>query len=57
MPGWVRSWNGVNNILGRQGNGQLHCWKADSNAIIDIIPVDHVANVTIAAAWDVHRRR
>ncbi|XP_026315746.1 putative fatty acyl-CoA reductase CG5065 [Hyposmocoma kahamanoa] len=57
IPGWINGWKGLNNILGRQSIGQLHCWKADRNAVVDVIPVDYVANLTIAVAWDVHRRR
>lgn len=56
-PGWINGFKGLNMVLGRQATGQLRCWKVDRNAIIDIIPVDHVANLLIAVAWDVCRSR
>lgn len=57
MPGWANSCKGLNGVLDKLGKGELHCWRADYNAIIDLIPVDYVANLTIAVAWDAHRRR
>lgn len=56
-PGWVNSWQGLNSILVKQGKGLLRCWNTDRHLVLDLIPVDYVANLMIAAAWDINKRR
>lgn len=33
--------------------GILRVMQGDANAIVDLVPVDHVCNAIIAAAWNV----
>lgn len=56
-PGWVAGWTGLVVITAAAGKGMSMCWWCDPTNVLDIVPVDYVANISIAAAWDTHKRR
>ncbi|XP_069484627.1 fatty acyl-CoA reductase 2 [Ambystoma mexicanum] len=51
FPGWIDNFNGPSGILIAAGKGILRTMKATNNAIADLIPVDVVINLTLAAGW------
>ncbi|KAJ3619069.1 hypothetical protein MTP99_005856 [Tenebrio molitor] len=53
--GWVDNLNGVIGILLLAGLGILQSMHAKKNSPALLVPVDYVANCTLAAAWKVHR--
>ncbi|XP_049870165.1 putative fatty acyl-CoA reductase CG5065 isoform X2 [Pectinophora gossypiella] len=55
IKGWVQGWNGGNTVILFQGIGLIRSWNCNVDAIIDIIPADIVANLIVAAAWDIAR--
>ncbi|XP_004700252.1 fatty acyl-CoA reductase 2 [Echinops telfairi] len=57
FPGWVDNLNGPSGIIISIGKGLIRFLKGTPLAIADIIPVDTVINLTLAAGWytAVHR--
>lgn len=51
LPGWVDNVNGPTGIILACGKGLLRTMYNKPTAIADIIPVDFVINLIIAAAW------
>jgi len=51
MPGWIDNVNGPTGLILAVGKGILRTMYNNSSAIADIIPVDMVINLIIAAAW------
>ncbi|KAL3842113.1 hypothetical protein ACJMK2_020165 [Sinanodonta woodiana] len=49
--GWVDNFNGPSGVFAAIGSGLLRSMKGDFDATADIIPVDFVCNLIIAAAW------
>eukprot|EP00051_Salpingoeca_urceolata_P014934 m.190660 g.190660 ORF g.190660 m.190660 type:complete len:534 (+) comp18238_c0_seq3:853-2454(+) len=50
-PGWVDNFNGTVGLSLAVGTGVLRVLPGAKNARCDIVPVDFVANVLVAAAW------
>ncbi|NWI98734.1 FACR1 reductase, partial [Crypturellus undulatus] len=57
FPGWIDSFNGTSGIFVAAGKGILRSVIANNEAVADMIPVDVVINLTLAAGWytAVHR--
>lgn len=57
FAGWIDNFNGPSGIFIAAGKGILRTMKASNNAVADLIPVDVVVNLTLAAGWHtaVHR--
>lgn len=51
--GWVDTLIGPGGLVLAAALGILRVMQGDSNAIVDLVPVDHVCNAIIAAAWSV----
>ncbi|GBP60252.1 Putative fatty acyl-CoA reductase CG5065 [Eumeta japonica] len=54
--GWVDNWGGANGPIVGMGKGLVRTWPAAPDTMIDFVPVDMVANLLIAVAWDTHVR-
>ncbi|XP_074554579.1 fatty acyl-CoA reductase 1 isoform X3 [Halichoeres trimaculatus] len=59
FPGWIDNFNGPSGVFIAAGKGILRTMKANNDAVADLIPVDVVINLTLAAGWytAVHRRK
>ncbi|XP_034529544.1 fatty acyl-CoA reductase 1 isoform X3 [Notolabrus celidotus] len=59
FPGWIDNFNGPSGVFIAAGKGILRTMKANNDAVADLIPVDMVINLTVAAGWytAVHRRK
>ncbi|XP_072906004.1 fatty acyl-CoA reductase 1 isoform X4 [Hemitrygon akajei] len=59
FPGWIDNFNGPSGLFIAAGKGILRTMRAANSAVADLIPVDVVINMTLAAAWysGVHRPR
>ncbi|XP_038663847.1 fatty acyl-CoA reductase 1 isoform X2 [Scyliorhinus canicula] len=57
FPGWIDNFNGPSGLFIAAGKGILRTMRASNSAVADLIPVDVVINMTLAAAWysGVHR--
>nr|XP_044995431.1 fatty acyl-CoA reductase 2 isoform X2 [Jaculus jaculus] len=57
FPGWVDNLNGPSGMIIATGKGFLRSIRATPMAVADLIPVDMVVNLTLAAGWytAVHR--
>ncbi|NXI62447.1 FACR1 reductase, partial [Anseranas semipalmata] len=57
FPGWIDSFNGTSGIFVAVCKGILRTVIANNEAVADMIPVDVVINLTLAAGWytAVHR--
>ncbi|XP_075409432.1 fatty acyl-CoA reductase 2-like [Tenrec ecaudatus] len=57
FPGWIDNLNGLTWVMIKTGKGLLRFLKGDPIGVADIIPVDIVVNLTLAAGWHtaVHR--
>lgn len=57
FPGWIDNFNGPSGIFIAAGKGILRTMRASNDAVADLIPVDVVINLTLAAGWytAVHR--
>ncbi|XP_072906002.1 fatty acyl-CoA reductase 1 isoform X2 [Hemitrygon akajei] len=57
FPGWIDNFNGPSGLFIAAGKGILRTMRAANSAVADLIPVDVVINMTLAAAWysGVHR--
>ncbi|KAH6935247.1 hypothetical protein HPB50_004816 [Hyalomma asiaticum] len=51
LPGWVDNYNGITGITVALGLGLLPSLLAKKEDLVDIVPVDIVANTLICAAW------
>ena len=51
FPGWLDNFNGPTGLFQAQSVGILRCMLGKREATADIIPVDVVINMMIAAAW------
>lgn len=49
FPGWIEGNRMVDPIITHYGKGQLSCFLADPDTVLDVIPADMVANATLAA--------
>ncbi|KAM4523646.1 fatty acyl-CoA reductase 1 [Fundulus diaphanus] len=57
FPGWIDNFNGASGVFIAAGKGILRTMRANNEAVADLIPVDMVINLTLAAGWytAVHR--
>ncbi|NXI65638.1 FACR1 reductase, partial [Anseranas semipalmata] len=51
FPGWIDNFNGPSGLFIAAGKGILRTMRATNGAVADLVPVDVVVNVTLAAAW------
>lgn len=51
FPGWIDNYNGATGLFQAQSIGILGCMIGKKDATADMIPVDVVINMMIAAAW------
>lgn len=51
LPGWIDNLGGITPILMPAGRGLLQSIICDKNLIVDVVPVDHVVDTLICAAW------
>ncbi|XP_040885948.1 fatty acyl-CoA reductase 1 isoform X1 [Toxotes jaculatrix] len=59
FSGWIDNFNGPSGVFIAAGKGILRTMRANNDAVADLIPVDVVINLTLAAGWytAVHRRK
>ncbi|CAG7733293.1 unnamed protein product, partial [Allacma fusca] len=50
FPGWVDNLNGFNGYIAGISKGIIRCVYVTSKGTVDVVPVDHVANLTLVAA-------
>lgn len=50
-PSWVEGMHGVTGFIMEVNRGTLQCIIANPDAKMDVIPVDYVVNMILAAAW------
>lgn len=50
-PGWLDNWNGPTGIVSAVGNGIFRTIICEQDFVVDVVPVDIVINLVIAAAW------
>ncbi|XP_041471919.1 fatty acyl-CoA reductase 1-like isoform X1 [Lytechinus variegatus] len=51
FPGWIDNFNGPSGVFIAVGKGLLRMMIGDVEAVVDISPVDFVANAMIGATW------
>ncbi|XP_022907146.1 putative fatty acyl-CoA reductase CG5065 [Onthophagus taurus] len=51
FPGWVDNISGITGIMMEIGRGSIKSIIADEKNVMDLIPVDVVANTLVTAAW------
>ncbi|XP_025122471.1 fatty acyl-CoA reductase 1 isoform X4 [Bubalus bubalis] len=51
FPGWIDNFNGPSGLFIAAGKGILRTMRASNNALADLVPVDVVVNMSLAAAW------
>uniref|UniRef100_U3IBS5 Fatty acyl-CoA reductase n=3 Tax=Anas TaxID=8835 RepID=U3IBS5_ANAPP len=51
FPGWIDNFNGPSGLFIAAGKGILRTMRATNGAVADLVPVDVVVNMTLAAAW------
>lgn len=51
LVGWLDNWNGPTGIIAAAGKGIFRTMFCDPNKTADLIPVDMVINLMLAAAW------
>ncbi|KAL0789750.1 hypothetical protein Bca101_005996 [Brassica carinata] len=49
FPGWIEGLRTIDSVIVAYGKGRLKCFLADSNSVLDLIPVDMVANAMVMA--------
>ncbi|CAN8277800.1 unnamed protein product [Cochlearia groenlandica] len=49
FPGWIEGLRTIDSVIVAFGKGRLKCFLADPNSVLDLIPVDMVANAMITA--------
>lgn len=52
VKGWVDNFNGPSGLMAALSKGLLRSMVGDESATADIVPVDSVVNLLLAAAWD-----
>uniref|UniRef100_G3Q918 Fatty acyl-CoA reductase n=1 Tax=Gasterosteus aculeatus aculeatus TaxID=481459 RepID=G3Q918_GASAC len=57
FPGWIDNFNGPSGVFIAAGKGILRTMRANNDAVADLIPVDVVINLTLAAGWYTAERR
>ncbi|XP_023633778.1 probable fatty acyl-CoA reductase 5 isoform X2 [Capsella rubella] len=50
FPGWIEGLRTLDSVVVAFGKGRLKCFLADPNSVLDLIPVDMVANAMVTAA-------
>ncbi|XP_023633854.1 probable fatty acyl-CoA reductase 4 isoform X2 [Capsella rubella] len=50
FPGWIEGLRTIDSVIVAYGKGRLKCFLADPNSVLDLIPVDMVANAMVNAA-------
>eukprot|EP01125_Pyxidicula_operculata_P022755 TRINITY_DN9554_c0_g1_i1.p1 TRINITY_DN9554_c0_g1~~TRINITY_DN9554_c0_g1_i1.p1 ORF type:complete len:466 (+),score=37.36 TRINITY_DN9554_c0_g1_i1:56-1453(+) len=50
-PGWVDSFLGASGIVSAVGLGALHFMIGSGSCVVDLIPVDYVANTILSVSW------
>ncbi|KOB73764.1 Fatty-acyl-CoA reductase [Operophtera brumata] len=50
VPGWICNWNGASGLVTSAAKGLTRIVYGDPKAVLDLIPVDYVSNLIIAAA-------
>lgn len=53
FPGWINNIYGATGVVVGAGVGLLRTMHCDEDMLAEVVPVDMVINVMIAAAWDV----
>ncbi|XP_034234856.1 putative fatty acyl-CoA reductase CG5065 [Thrips palmi] len=51
VAGWVDNWNGPTGIIAAAGKGFFRTMLCHESKVADLVPVDMVINLMIAAAW------
>ncbi|XP_049677264.1 fatty acyl-CoA reductase 1 isoform X4 [Accipiter gentilis] len=51
FPGWIDNFNGPSGVFIAAGKGILRTMRASNDAVADLVPVDVVINMALAAAW------
>uniref|UniRef100_A0A8B9BDS0 Fatty acyl-CoA reductase n=1 Tax=Anser brachyrhynchus TaxID=132585 RepID=A0A8B9BDS0_9AVES len=51
FPGWIDNFSGPSGLFIAAGKGILRTMRATNGAVADLVPVDVVVNMTLAAAW------
>ncbi|KAG2328021.1 hypothetical protein Bca52824_010749 [Brassica carinata] len=49
FPGWIEGLRTIDSVIVAYGKGRLKCFLADSDSVLDLIPVDMVANAMVMA--------
>uniref|UniRef100_V5GSY3 Fatty acyl-CoA reductase n=1 Tax=Anoplophora glabripennis TaxID=217634 RepID=V5GSY3_ANOGL len=57
LPGWLDNWNGPTGIIAAAGKGVFRSMLGHPDKVADLVPVDMVINLMIAAAWRVGTTR
>ncbi|XP_056281016.1 fatty acyl-CoA reductase 1 [Pseudoliparis swirei] len=57
FPGWIDNFNGPSGVFIAAGKGILRTMRANIDAVADLIPVDVVINLMLAAGWYTAERR
>ncbi|CAG7731700.1 unnamed protein product [Allacma fusca] len=57
IPGWVDNINGPSGIFVACGKGVLQSLLCDTEKRLDVIPLDHVVSLIVAAAWYTSKTR
>ncbi|CAH2065468.1 unnamed protein product, partial [Thlaspi arvense] len=50
FPGWVEGLRTIDSVIAAYGRGRLKCFLADPSSVLDLVPVDLVANAMLTAA-------
>ncbi|XP_023639272.1 probable fatty acyl-CoA reductase 5 isoform X3 [Capsella rubella] len=50
FPGWIEGLRTIDSVVVAFGKGRLKCFLANPNSVLDLIPVDMVANAMVTAA-------
>ncbi|EOA23870.1 hypothetical protein CARUB_v10017087mg [Capsella rubella] len=50
FSGWIEGLRTIDSVIVAYGKGRLKCFLADPNSVLDLIPVDMVANAMVNAA-------
>ncbi|XP_010514783.1 PREDICTED: probable fatty acyl-CoA reductase 4 isoform X1 [Camelina sativa] len=49
FPGWIEGLRTIDSVIVAYGKGRLKCFLADPNSVLDLVPVDMVANAMVNA--------
>ncbi|CAG7826604.1 unnamed protein product, partial [Allacma fusca] len=53
FPGWVDNFNGMCGYITGMSTGIIRCGYTNRQRTIDVVPVDHLVNLILAAAMEV----